>query len=678
MKSVRAPAPRAGRRAPAPRGLIILAAAILVGGASVIEVWPDPPGWLRPGRRVDLRVLHWLDIHWLNAAAIAAIAAVAAALIQLYIWLHDRRQKQRSPSQQARERDTMLRKVRRKWITEILEPDLGHAITLILGLHTRPDLLHIPKGPPRGPGSGPEPVPEQKSILQVFEEAAGPLVIVGAPGAGKTTLLLQLATALIDRAEHDPFQAIPVVIKLESWAAHRLALDKWLLGELTGSYYKVPLKTATDWIESGELILLLDGLDEVEERHRAECVAAINDYQRDRGLNGLVVCSRTRELQQMTVKLEQLEEAVELQPLTDAQTSAFLDYLEMTGTPVHTVRAALATDEPLRELLSSPLMLNVVALAYNGRTPTALEQHGTLTEHEERLWQAYVERMFDQRPLPRRCRYTREQAVTWLGWLARALQENSHSEFQLDRLTSKWLPKKSERWARLDLHVLQGEQSQEALKLEYGSILILIHAFGVVLIAILETLAAALYAGTGAGVAVGLIAGPVPGLISALATGAGTLLVGVPFQALELLTSLISRTANQNRRPNEGIRRSARHGLNTGLAAFLVFGGIAWLGFWLSFRPNLGLYFGLSLGLWFGWYYGMKSGGSIFIQHYEVRAALVRAGAAPWRYQAFLDAMAARLLLRRSGGSYQFTHRLLRDYLARNYDGRASGVQNAQ
>jgi len=57
-------------------------------------------------------------------------------------------------------------------------------------------------------------------------------------------------------------------------------------------------------------------------------------------------------------------------------------------------------------------------------------------------------------------------------------------------------------------------------------------------------------------------------------------------------------------------------------------------------------------------------GGNVCLQHYSARMALARAKAAPWKLESFLDAMAARLLLLRSGGSYQFTHRLLRDYFA--------------
>jgi hypothetical protein len=61
---------------------------------------------------------------------------------------------------------------------------------------------------------------------------------------------------------------------------------------------------------------------------------------------------------------------------------------------------------------------------------------------------------------------------------------------------------------------------------------------------------------------------------------------------------------------------------------------------------------------------GLVFGGDACVQHYVVRAALVREGLAPWHYGPFLEAMAERLLLRRSGGAYLFVHRLLRDYLA--------------
>jgi hypothetical protein len=62
--------------------------------------------------------------------------------------------------------------------------------------------------------------------------------------------------------------------------------------------------------------------------------------------------------------------------------------------------------------------------------------------------------------------------------------------------------------------------------------------------------------------------------------------------------------------------------------------------------------------------YDLIFGGLRLLRHWSVRGLLVGAGVAPWRYGAFLDAMTERLLLRRSGAGYVFTHALLRDYFA--------------
>jgi hypothetical protein len=42
-------------------------------------------------------------------------------------------------------------------------------------------------------------------------------------------------------------------------------------------------------------------------------------------------------------------------------------------------------------------------------------------------------------------------------------------------------------------------------------------------------------------------------------------------------------------------------------------------------------------------------------------------GAAPWRYESFLDAMTERRLLKRDGNNYLFAHHLLCDELASQF-----------
>jgi hypothetical protein len=54
--------------------------------------------------------------------------------------------------------------------------------------------------------------------------------------------------------------------------------------------------------------------------------------------------------------------------------------------------------------------------------------------------------------------------------------------------------------------------------------------------------------------------------------------------------------------------------------------------------------------------------GSAYVQHYLLRALLVRCGYAPWRYVRFLDYTTRRHLLRRVGGADEFIHPLLRQH----------------
>lgn len=69
-------------------------------------------------------------------------------------------------------------------------------------------------------------------MTQVYDDADGELLILGAPGSGKTTLLLELARDLLFRAEQDEDHPIPVVFNLSSWAMKRQTLSDWLVEEL--------------------------------------------------------------------------------------------------------------------------------------------------------------------------------------------------------------------------------------------------------------------------------------------------------------------------------------------------------------------------------------------------------------------------------------------------------------
>jgi hypothetical protein len=61
---------------------------------------------------------------------------------------------------------------------------------------------------------------------------------------------------------------------------------------------------------------------------------------------------------------------------------------------------------------------------------------------------------------------------------------------------------------------------------------------------------------------------------------------------------------------------------------------------------------------------GLRNGGFAYLQHYVLRILLWRNDYAPWSYIRFLDYAAERVFLRKVGGGYIFTHRLLMEYFA--------------
>jgi hypothetical protein len=615
-------------------------------------------------------VLPWLREHWLNAVAVTALGTMlltAATLgVPFMVRRLDRTNRQ-AADRAARERESMLQRVRYKWITQVLAPSLADAAQLALGLQRRPDALHLGGRVIRRPGQPPAPVPDGTSITEIFGEVSGGLLILGTPGAGKTTLLLRLADGLLHGADRDPGRPIPVVFNLASWAAEGQPLATWLAEELATSY-TVPRRTASAWVAQDALALLLDGLDEVVEGRRDACAEAINVYRRDHGLVPIAVCSRTEEFEDLAVSLG-LDEAVELLPPTDAQIDHYLSHLEATGTTLGDVRATLATDQDLQELLRSPLMLHVITLAYHGQPAPALHEPGSVEQRSKRLWQAYIERMFEQRPLDPECGYTPQRAAEWLGWLALRMQDRDQAEFRLGRLDSKWVPAASGQndppyrdW--LEDIAYNAVQLDDVLQVSWKGLvgglclgLVLFTCWGMLLeliawlfsrarLPLLSWLPVFTPAWLGSGLAVALALGVVGGL------------------GLGLYEGLNADLDKEPTSPSEGVRRATKYGLVAGLTTGLAAGLGTGLATGIAFGLATGLCAGLAVGMVAALVAGLICGGAASLHHYVIRTQLTRAGVAPRQYESFLEAMAERLLLRRSGSAYLFIHRLLREYLA--------------
>ncbi len=183
-----------------------------------------------------------------------------------------------SPREQ-RNRANILESVRHFWIKGVLEQSLYRQICIDLNREYHPDAVQYPWDVVlQRPDMPDQMLPEGTSIADVYDEAGRSLLILGAPGAGKTTMLLDLTRTLIARAEQDNTLPMPIVFNLATWSEKREPLTKWLVEELN-MRYDVPRKVGKKWVANDQIVPLLDGLDEVQQEHRAACVAAINTYR---------------------------------------------------------------------------------------------------------------------------------------------------------------------------------------------------------------------------------------------------------------------------------------------------------------------------------------------------------------------------------------------------------------
>ncbi len=356
----------------------------------------------------------------------------------------------RSPltPQAYRNRQALLNKVKNFWVKGVLEASLHHQVVMQLGLEERSQVLATPWSLGLEPvGAAQSILPEGTTVIDLFDQlgTGRTLLLLGEPGAGKTITLLQLARELLTRAEQDTEALMPVVFNLSSWGSKSLSIADWLVAELT-TKYQVPKAIAQPWIREQQLLLLLDGLDEVRAEQREACVAALNQFQQTYGTE-MVVCSRIKDYEALSQRLV-VQQAIYVRSLQPAQIDRYLN--DLNGN-LRGLRQLLATDASLQELARSPLMLNIMVLAYEGIAPEDFPQMSA-EAHRQRLFDVYIDRMLKRRGVA--VQYSPTQTIRWLSWLAQQLVQSSQTIFLIEWLDRSWLQTPRQRWLYIVLSSL--------------------------------------------------------------------------------------------------------------------------------------------------------------------------------------------------------------------------------
>ena len=146
------------------------------------------------------------------------------------------------------------------------------------------------------------------------------MLIVGERGAGKTYELTYIMKWLlkIARVKPSPENRVPVYFNLSGWhpsvnASGADAFDEWLIDQLV-KRYSMPRRTARSLVENNEIIVCLDGLDELSPEIalgkdaeaaittdlHTRCIQEINAWLDNRPVE-MLMCCRTEVIEQVGV-----------------------------------------------------------------------------------------------------------------------------------------------------------------------------------------------------------------------------------------------------------------------------------------------------------------------------------------------------------------------------------------
>ena len=325
-------------------------------------------------------------------------------------------------NQEYRWRQVLVDNVKHYWIEGVLEKSLHNQALIELGLEERSKAVTSPlSGVGEFPDEPSRVLPEGTQATDIFDGlgAGRTLLILGEPGAGKTTTLLKLAQSLLERIGDDLSQPIPVILNLSSWAKKRQPIADWLVQDLYETF-QVSKALGKTWIDDEQLVLCLDGLDEVEAKHRNACVEALNQFVQEHGRTEMVVCSRIKDYEALSERLR-LRSAIYVQPLTPEQVD---HYLMQAEEQLAALRTVLNQNDEIKEFARSPLILSVMSLVYQDYSLDEFPELSNAEGFRQQLFGAYVTRMFQRRNITAHP-YSNEQTQHWLTWTAQRMVQTS-------------------------------------------------------------------------------------------------------------------------------------------------------------------------------------------------------------------------------------------------------------
>lgn len=210
------------------------------------------------------------------------------------------------------------------------------------------------------------------NIIESYEK----LIIFGKPGSGKTTLLRYISLLAIQQKLHHDY--IPCLISIRHFMqVLQQMLEPTLLSYISYKYMQLGIK-ATDLevlLKQGKVLLLLDGLDEVNIEQQLEFTQKINNFIDIYYENQVIITCRSGGMFQNYLANFT---SVELADFTPEDVKAFAEKWFVLATDnlpevglakAHQFMEKLATPENqfLRELAITPIILNLLVAVFENQ-----------------------------------------------------------------------------------------------------------------------------------------------------------------------------------------------------------------------------------------------------------------------------------------------------------------------
>lgn len=166
------------------------------------------------------------------------------------------------------------------------------------------------------------------------------------------------------------------------------------------SKYYVDSSLAKEWVCENQILVLLDGLDEVIPQKQQECASAINRWlstDLSQEAAGIVICCRDREYEiiiqaNQNIKLA-LHGAIFIRPLSESQIQDYLKIFRLEN-----LWKEIKSNNSILELLTTPLFLSMFGLIQKYDPESLLERFYGDSDKVNLLINIYIEAMF-KRPL---------------------------------------------------------------------------------------------------------------------------------------------------------------------------------------------------------------------------------------------------------------------------------------